>query len=173
MTTEFDYAQKRQSLKRKATMAQYVPKTAWKVNNLTQRYGAAFVGTKVQSPTDFFSSTKQPQKYVLQSESFNSKHYNANELQKKLLDASKKFALIDVRDSREAQFAPIAGAVHVHHHDVLSGACVPLLPSDRSAEMFVVADARQRSVNTFNALQRLGYSNVVVMDSAAAFNALQ
>eukprot|EP00331_Platyophrya_macrostoma_P008871 CAMPEP_0176415434 /NCGR_PEP_ID=MMETSP0127-20121128/5807_1 /TAXON_ID=938130 /ORGANISM="Platyophrya macrostoma, Strain WH" /LENGTH=154 /DNA_ID=CAMNT_0017795435 /DNA_START=66 /DNA_END=530 /DNA_ORIENTATION=- len=154
-------------------MAQFVPKTAWKVNNLTQRYGAAFVGTKVQSPQDFFSSTRQPQKYVVASESFNSKHYSSTELSKKLQEALRQFALIDVRDEPEARHAPIKGSTQLHHHDILSGACLPLLPRDRNAEIFVVASARQRSVNAFNALHRLGYENVVVMDAEAAFRALQ
>lgn len=147
-------------------MAQYIPKTAWKVNNIAHRYGAAYVGLGKVQP-NFFASTRQPSQFFIASEGFNSKHYTPAQLQERVSTALQNSALIDLRDRYEREADPLTNALELHHHDVLSGACCPLLPSDKSTELIVVAAARQRAVNGFNALQQWGYHNVVVVDSQA------
>jgi hypothetical protein len=161
-------------------MAQYIPKTAWKVNNLAKRYGAGFVGLHNQrtpvSPPGFFASTTQPNTFMFDSEGYNSKMYDAQQLQSRVASAMQVAAgrratssssFIDLRDETERQMLPLPFAVSLHHHDLLSGACQPLLPTDTSVEIFVIASARQRAVNGFNALRRWGYHNVVVADAAS------
>jgi rhodanese-related sulfurtransferase len=76
-------------------------------------------------------------------------------------------SFIDLRDEADREILPLSFAVALHHHDVLSGACKPLLPADKNAELFVISTHRQRAVNGFNALRRWGYENVVVADSAS------
>ena len=151
-------------------MAQWIPKTAWKANNLNKRYGFDFVGvfspgSKVPGtsvpPPNFFSSTSQPQRYVL-DEFRNTRCYTNAEIAQKYFTEQRPF--LDVRDDVERQFEPLKNAVGAHHHDLLSGAMCPVLPNDRSSEIFVVASSRQRGVNGFNALRRWGYTNVVVID---------
>jgi hypothetical protein len=149
-------------------MAQWIPKTAGLVNNLNKRYGHGYVGlvTKAAAagPPNFFSSTKQPQRYIL-DEFLNSRCYSNDELARKYFVEQRPF--LDLRDVAERQFEPLTNAFAAHHHDLLSGALVPILPVDKSSEIFVVASSRQRGVNGFNALSRWGYQNVVVVDYAS------
>lgn len=177
-------------------MAQYVPKTAWKVSNLTKRYGAGFVGLNSGRPMaggskEYFVASRQPSKFILDSEGYNSKSYSASQLEERIAAAihansgerritgeekqppsspaaaAAACSFIDLRDDAERTMLPFPFAVALHHHDLLSGACRPLLPTDVSSEIFVIATARQRAVNGFNALRRWGYANVVVADAAS------
>lgn len=148
-------------------MSQYIPKTAWKLNNLAKTYGKGHLGLINQkSPVpSFFASTTQPNKFVFDSEGFNSKHYTKEALLEKYKHKSVSF--LDLRDDVEHRVEPLSRAIPMHHHDLLSGAAKYVLPQNKEAEIFVVASSRQRAVNGFNALKRWGYNNVAVADYAA------
>jgi hypothetical protein len=156
------------TFRRTFEMAQWIPKTAGVTNNINKRYGHAFLGLinkrTAPGPPNFFSSTQQPQRYVLE-EFQNSRCYSAGELAAKYFTEQRPF--LDLRDEPEKVFEPLSRAAPMHHHDLLSGAAVPILPADKNSEIFVVASSRQRGVNGFNALVRWGYKNIVVVDYAS------
>ena len=145
-------------------MAQWVPKTAWRLTNLNKRYGPAYLGLGPQPPNTF-AATEQPTKFVLESEGFNSKHYSSSELREKYNCGN--VAFIDLRSKHEQCALPLLKATALHPHDLLSGACNAILPQNKEAELFLVATNRRRCVNGFNALRRWGFANVVVVDFGA------
>ncbi|CUG93851.1 Hypothetical protein, putative [Bodo saltans] len=138
-------------------------------------------------PGNFFADTTQPNKFIF--EGYNSKFYDVAQLEARIgvarrlqtsgdaaatNDDAAPVSFIDLRDEADRTILPLPFAVAIHHHDVLSGACKPLLPADKNVEIFVISTNRQRAVNGFNALRRWGYENVVVADSAslARFSAI-
>ncbi|KAG5511608.1 hypothetical protein JKF63_07204 [Porcisia hertigi] len=138
-------------------MAQWIPKTAWKVSNLNKRYGPSYV-------------TKG---YVSLDPECSINAYSSLQSTKTSVDVRKALLstgctpsgplLIDVRSASERRLRPLLSPkiVTLHPHDILSGAARPILPTDvESAELFVIASEMQRAVNTCTALRRWGFSNV-------------
>ncbi|ESL08773.1 hypothetical protein TRSC58_03519 [Trypanosoma rangeli SC58] len=130
-------------------MAQWIPKTAWRVSNLNKRYGPSYL-TAGHIPLSTFDRAPSL--------------YDAMTLQAKLSGAE-GLVMIDVRDFAERHRHPIPGAVALHPHDLLSGAACPILPQQKeAAELFLVTSSGQRGLCSSTALQRWGYNNVVVVD---------
>ncbi|EAN96123.1 hypothetical protein C3747_284g20 [Trypanosoma cruzi] len=130
-------------------MAQWIPKTAWRVSNLNKRYGPSYI-TSGDVPLSTFGRAPIV--------------YDATMLKKKL-SCAEGLVMIDVRDALEQQRYPVPCAVALHHHDLLSGAACPILPREKeSSELFIIASNLQRGVNSSTALQRWGYSNVFLVD---------
>ncbi|KPI84655.1 hypothetical protein ABL78_6296 [Leptomonas seymouri] len=150
-------------------MAQWIPKTAWRVSNLNKRYGTLYMSKGYaaldpQCGLDAYASLQ---------------HNVSSEAVRKLIAAngglSAGAVVIDVRSEAERRQQPIVSSavVALHPHDILSGAAGPILPSHKSrAEMFVVASESQRAVNACAALRRWGYKNVLAVSASAAMEAL-
>lgn len=144
-------------------MAQYIPKTAWRVSNLSKRYGSA----NVHSPSYFPSRHVSPTS-VLSVEAGNSKQYDAAALLERYNE--RRVSFLDVRDAVEQRVEPLRSAVPLHLHDILSGAAKYVLPTQKEAEVVVVvsgAVGSQRGANAFHALRRWGYENITVADYGA------
>ncbi|CAG9567656.1 conserved hypothetical protein [Leishmania major strain Friedlin] len=150
-------------------MAQWIPKTAWKVSNLNKRYGAPYVAKGYASldprcSLDAYSSFQQT--------------VTSADMKKALLsiDSTSSGALvIDVRSEPERRLRPLLSPaiVALHPHDILSGAACPILPSNKErAEMFVVASEAQRAVNACTALRRWGFSRVTAVSVDAVSEAI-
>jgi hypothetical protein len=149
-------------------MAQWVPKTAWRISNINKQYGVGHVGletgavAKNTAPVPFLAATAQPTRAVW-GDAGSSGGASEAALLQRLYRRGAPF--IDLRDADEAARFPLRNAVALHHHDLLSGACCDVLPADKDgAELVIFASGRQRAVNGFNALRRWGYHNVVVTD---------
>ncbi|KAG5487442.1 hypothetical protein LSCM1_07395 [Leishmania martiniquensis] len=151
-------------------MAQWIPKTAWKVSNLNKRYGAPYVAKGYTSldpecSLDAYSSLQ--------------KTITSADVRKVLLStscASSGALVIDVRSEPERRLQPLLSPaiVALHPHDILSGAACPILPSNKkTAEMFVMASEAQRAVNTCTALRRWGFSRVFVVSVGAVLRAIE
>lgn len=137
-------------------MAQWVPKTAWKVSNLNKRYGPSYITSGYASPGTF---------------NYAPFAHTTDSLKKKL-SASKGLVMIDVRDLAERRRHPVPNAVPIHHHDLLSGAACPILPRQKEiSELFIITSNRQRGVNSSNALHRWGYENVFVLEYSSLVEA--
>lgn len=134
-------------------MAQWVPRTAWKLSNLNKRYGYSFLGVFAKG----VGASEVPRGFACRQPS------TASEALLKNLYL-KGVPFIDVRDPGEAALRPISGSVSLHLHDLVSGACCSILPEDRTSEIVVFASLHQRAVNAYNALKYWGYDNVIVTD---------
>lgn len=149
-------------------MAQWIPKTAWRAASLNKSYGPQSIGLNLdvhssEKSKSFFVSTAQPQRRF-SFESANSKHYHEARVREKYLAG---VPFLDLRGELEQKQDPLTLAAPLHVSDILSGACVHILPEDKQAEIFVIASNAQRAVNGFNALRRWGYHNVVTLDHHA------
>ncbi|KAK7198319.1 hypothetical protein NESM_000789800 [Novymonas esmeraldas] len=150
-------------------MAQWIPKTAWKVSNLNKRYGTPYVmggygSLEPQRSLDAYTSLQ----HTVTSAAVRKACLAAG-------NASLGAVVIDVRSAPERRLRPLLSpsVVALHPHDVLSGAACPILPSNKeAAEMFVVASEAQRAVNTCTALRRWGYSRVSAVSVDAVSEAL-
>mmetsp|Transcript_53588 Transcript_53588/g.164809 ORF Transcript_53588/g.164809 Transcript_53588/m.164809 type:complete len:158 (-) Transcript_53588:19-492(-) len=151
-----------------APMMQWSPKGAARVN-ITGRYGKGAVGLAVpgkrQAPP-FIADKLEPTEPLWHA----SANAGARDTLKRLWGA--KVPFIDLRDEAEAAVRPVARAARFHHHDLLSGACDPVLPRDRTARLVVFSTGRQRAINAFNALRQRGYDNVTVADADAVIAAV-
>ncbi|EPY35878.1 hypothetical protein STCU_00074 [Strigomonas culicis] len=159
-------------------MAQWIPKTAWKVSNLNKRYGTPYVAGG-------HSSTQTADHALAAYYSLHTDKVLQSDLSKKILAALQPdpatgnrypgAVVIDLRDRAERRHQPLppAAALALHPHDILSGAAVPLLPSKGEAELFLVAANRQRAVNTSAALRRWGYSRITVVSYDVASEAMK
>ncbi|KAH9601289.1 hypothetical protein LSM04_000142 [Trypanosoma melophagium] len=137
-------------------MAQWIPKTAWKVSNLNKRYGPSYITSGYSSDTIFGRVQTMHDSLKLQQ----------------TLSSQKGLVMIDVRDSSERRLHPVPGAVALHHHDLLSGAACPILPPQKEeSELFIVTSSQQRGVNSCMALRRWGYENVSIIDYASLVEA--
>ncbi|EPY24911.1 hypothetical protein AGDE_11863 [Angomonas deanei] len=153
-------------------MAQWIPKTAWKVSNLNKRYG-----------TPYLSGGKYPHlQPELQLESYAVSLGGKTDqvsIQKKILAALTPnpaggnpypgAVVIDLRDLSERTLEPLESpaVVSLHHHDLLSGAALPILPRDKAnAELFLVSPNSQRAVNSMTALRQWGYRKVYIADAS-------
>lgn len=156
-------------------MAQWVPKTAWRVSNLNKRYGQPYVtrGNFFSEQTECYSASyasafhqKRAREKIIEACRAAQK---TNAGQTSAREALPGTCLIDVRDASERRRITLPLAVPVHPHDLLSGAALPLLPWDKNqAKLFVVASTDQRGVNALAALRRWGYNDVNILDVEAA-----
>lgn len=151
-------------------MAQWIPKTAWKVTNLNKRYGQQYVtrGTlssnAEHSLVSYASATHQEETRDEVLKSFMERR-SAPE------NPLPGTCFIDVRDDAERRQFPLSSelAVPLHPHDILSGAANPLLPWQKEkSELFVISSSSQRAVNALAALRRWGYRHSHVIDYDAA-----
>lgn len=135
------------------------------MNNLNKYYGKSFIGLEKLPPSYFFS-TRQPPPFPSSScgaeAPDNTLFCTKDQMRSFYFD--KQLSFIDVRDSGEQECCRLRRAVALHYHDLLSGACNEILPSDKGSELVVFAAHRQRAVNAFNALRRWGYHNVIAAD---------
>ena len=159
-------------------MAQWIPKTAWRMNNLNRTYGVAELGLHttapglragVPRPPPFFAAPYRPVRAVLSatgsSAAAASEMDAARAALKRAYDAQVPF--IDLRDEYDVAQKPVQRALVLHPHDLLSGACNEILPQDKANALIVVfAASEQRAVNGLRALRRWGYENVVVTSDA-------
>jgi len=76
--------------------------------------------------------------------------------------AGEEFLLVDVREDNEWQAGHAAGAIHVGK-GVLERDVERLIP-DRDTEIVLYCGGGYRSALAAEALQRMGYSNVISMD---------
>ncbi|KAH8604239.1 hypothetical protein ERJ75_001754600 [Trypanosoma vivax] len=130
-------------------MAQWIPKTAWKVSNLNKRYG----------PSYDISGLASSWIYGHTGATFDGKSLRER------LSRRGCSPIIDLRDCAERSLYPVEGSVALHHHDLLSGAACPILPQKKeSAELYVLASSEQKGVNAVTALRRWGYDNVIYID---------
>lgn len=146
-------------------MAQWIPKTAWKVSNLNKRYGTPYMSTGY--------AQLDPQSNLAAYAALQSSV--SAEAIRNAVTAASGAVVIDVRTAIEQRRNPLSGAavVALHPHDILSGAAGPVLPQDKSrAEMFVVASESQRAANACAALRRWGYANVSAVSVSAVAEAL-
>eukprot|EP00796_Vickermania_ingenoplastis_P010661 gene10661-7407_t len=154
-----------------AAMAQWIPKTAWKVSNLNKRYGQQYLlgGSRASLDEDnhlVSYATALHQKMAREKVAevlSSSMHHRGNPLPGS--------CLIDVRDDSERRSFPLPpqSAVPIHPHDLLSGAAAPLLPWNKDeCELFVISASPQRAVNSLAALRRWGYSRASVLDYESA-----
>lgn len=159
-------------------MAQWIPKTAWKVSNLNKRYGQQYLtkGYKGEGATlDAYAALHRDSSLA---EDGVGKRLAA------LLGTSSATArnpfpgavVLDLRDVPERRLRPLSASplvAAVHPHDLISGAAAPILPSSKAeAELFVVASDTQRAVNGSAALRRMGYARVSVLDYETAKSSL-
>lgn len=145
-----------------ASRMQWVPKNAWRTN-ITSRYGKGAVGIAVagkQQPAPFIADQLEPSEPVWHGGKDGG---SAVATLKRLW--STKVPFIDLRDASDAKYRPVPRATRFHHHDLLSGACNPILPADRTARLVVFSSGRQRAINAYNALRTQGYANVTVADA--------
>ena len=169
-------------------MAQWIPKTAWKAQNLSKIYGVGeiglFTGDQVLPPkiakpgnfqkAPFLATPFRPVPSVVpqHQQKDNSQFKEAKAALKKAY--MNKVPFIDLRDQYEMETKPLKNALPLHHHDLLSGAANEVLPQDRkNAQIVVFASSQQRVVNGFKALRRWGFESVVVTnyDVVADFDA--
>jgi rhodanese-related sulfurtransferase len=157
-------------------MAQWVPKTAWRVVSLTRTYGpqeigiaADHKGVAVKSTAPFFAMSIQKPLRALGFDSTTKGNLSNSALLKQL--ARRKVPFVDLREDFAVRSSPIA-ALPLHPHDLLSGACNDILPEDKDAIIVVVADTHRRALSGFDALRRHGYDNVILSDTATAREAL-
>ncbi|KEG13420.1 hypothetical protein DQ04_01011030 [Trypanosoma grayi] len=130
-------------------MAQWIPKTAWKVSNLNKRYGPSYITSE----------------YALDSVVGSTKTVHDVQKMRQMMSGQKGVVVIDVRDSVERKLYPVPGSVAIHHHDLLSGAACPILPQQKErSELFIVASNQQRGFNCSAALRRWGYDNLFLVD---------
>jgi rhodanese-related sulfurtransferase len=150
-------------------MAQWIPKTAWKVANLNKRYGTPYM-TKGYAALD--SQCSLDAYASLQHD------VSAQAIRSAIAAVGGPDAgavVIDVRSDAERRRQPIVASavVALHPHDILSGAAAPVLPSNNSkAELFVLSSESQRAVNTCVALRRWGYTNVSAVSPSVVAEAL-
>jgi len=81
---------------------------------------------------------------------------------KSLLAAGDKHLLIDVREDREFQAAHAAGAMHLGK-GIIERDIERTVP-DKSAKMVLYCGGGFRSALAADALQKMGYSNVISLD---------
>ncbi|GET85608.1 hypothetical protein, conserved [Leishmania tarentolae] len=152
-----------------AGMAQWIPKTAWKVSNLNKRYGAPYVAKGFPSldpkcSLDAYCSLQQT--------------VTSADVKRALFSigcTSSGALVIDVRSEPERRLRPLLSPaiVALHPHDILSGAACPILPSNKEmAEIFVVASEAQRAVNACTALRRWGFAGVSPVSVEAVSEAI-
>lgn len=150
-------------------MAQWIPKTAWKVANLNKRYGTPYMSKGYaaldpQCSLDAYASLQH--------------NVSAETIRNAVTaigGAAAGAVVIDVRNEAERRRQPIlsTAVVALHPHDILSGAAGPILPADQArAELFVLASEMQRAANTCAALRRWGYTNVSAVSATAVVEAL-
>ena len=172
-------------------MAQWIPKTAWKLSNLNKVYGVGEIGLHVQgagaagpyrqgvaAPVPFHAQAYYPVPHVGAVADSNAVTTTAAAgsidqeqlaMLKRAYEAHVPF--IDVRDEHEIAQKALKHALQLHHHDLLSGACNHILPRDRRrARLVVFSSSQQRSVNAYRALRRWGFQSVVIADAAAVLN---
>eukprot|EP00758_Cryptobia_borreli_P004519 Tbor_TRINITY_DN4427_c0_g1::TRINITY_DN4427_c0_g1_i1::g.8039::m.8039 len=147
-------------------MSSWVPATAWRAHGFNKRYGLQALGIqgKAPIPPNFFSSTQNPSHYNVKGEQLpQGSSLSQVSGVRKMKECGAPF--IDLRDRGEKLHNPISFAVDLHIHDLISGASRNILPIKRTTTMVVFSDDVQRGVTGYNALRRLGYKNVVVMDT--------
>lgn len=167
-------------------MAQWIPKTAWRVSNLNKRYGQQYVvrgAIGSEEPEHYLASyglvmNQQHGSHEKLLKSLRKTMYGENN-NKSVKDANSPLVatcLIDVRDFTERQQKPLSTSmvVPLHPHDILSGAANPILPSNkRDSELFVISSSTQRGVNALAALRRWGYTRTAILDYKAAATLLE
>lgn len=153
-------------------MAQWIPKTAWRVSSLNKRYGKQYTFGGSPKPLEEnalgFCTASQGIKVA------------SNELETSLLSSQSSLSnggsiFIDIRSLPERQHKPLSSplVVTLHAHDILSGAAIPVLPENKStSKLYVVSTNVQRSVSTCIVLQRWGYLDVSYMDPCAVLRTL-
>lgn len=172
-------------------MAQWIPKTAWKVSNLNKRYGVQYMqggyGPQVEPVLSAYSAAGTTQSRV------------AQDLLMAALDscaasASSDVFVMDLRDAAARRYAPLSSSAisPLHPHDVLSGAVLPLLPRNRdTARIFLITDTEDhhsnphggtektsastsaRAINVSAALRRWGYQDIIPVEGSAVALRLQ
>lgn len=169
-------------------MAQWIPKTAWKVSSLNKRYGPQyslkpnqakniFVGdecTLDARSTDTGESSRA--KVVAQLANIVSGKPQPSTTQLNRGNVYKSVSFIDTRPSAERRLMPLDSnvAVALHPHDILSGAAVPILPWNKAeTELFVVSSEAQRSANVCSALNRFGYTRVHTISYHSAMDLIK
>ncbi|CCW66643.1 unnamed protein product [Phytomonas sp. Hart1] len=152
-------------------MAQWIPKTAWKVSNLNKRYGRQYLlkgYPNLESGESFLSSyTSLHDEKSLGKASMREKIMKALQINEET--PFPEAFIIDLRDRSEREHEPLnsRAVLVLHVHDILSGAALPILPERKSqTEIFLVASNAQRGVNGAAAIRRWGYQNVSVLDAA-------
>lgn len=152
-------------------MAQWIPKTAWKISNLNKRYGQqyALLGAAGRD------SLSEAESYAASFATTAAHQKSAREKLRKILKSCRRktgenffpgSCIIDVREQVEQQQFPLTFyrssspysaasssftsdtasysslVVSLHPHDLLSGAAAPLLPGNkRESVLFVLADS--------------------------------
>lgn len=81
---------------------------------------------------------------------------------KKRLDAGEKFYLVDVREESEFAASHLAGAIHIGK-GVIERDIEARIP-DLDADIVLYCGGGYRSALAADALQKMGYTNVVSMD---------
>lgn len=158
-------------------MAQWIPKTAWKITNLNKRYGQPYVTRGGASGAD---GPVMDAYASLHGETLLGKDEVQRRLKAHMATAEKQqfpgALVLDLRDSSERRLRPLSFSelvISAHPHDLMSGAVAPILPYDKqAAELFLVATETQRGVNASAALRRMGYRNVSILDFETASAAL-
>lgn len=152
-------------------MAQWIPKTAWKVTNLNKRYGQQYMtrGSKGDGAALEAYASLNGQSLLAKDELRKRLRVIAagggNATQRNPFPGA---VVLDLRDSSEQRLHPLNFSplvVSVHPHDLISGAVAPILPHDTNAtELFLVATATQRAVIASASLRHMGYHNVSIVD---------
>jgi hypothetical protein len=167
-------------------MAQWIPKTQWRLSNLNKLYGLSEIGLHnagkasgfrpgPQRDGPFMGMPYRPVPAVRKQAAGQTEAPSAFDEQREMLqrayDAEVPF--VDIRDEYEVSRSPLRKALVFHHHDLLSGACNDILPPARKeAHLVLVASTEQRAVNGFKALRRWGFRNVVVVVDSEAIAGL-
>jgi hypothetical protein len=158
-------------------MAQWIPKTAWRLQNLNSLYGTANIGlhidgvTRAKLPYKAGPSQAVPLTVAVpfSQHTRGSGEASSSEGQQYLATAHRRgVPFLDLRDRFAAETSPVAGATPVHVHDLLSGACNTILPKDRDAEIVLVSDNHQRGLNAIRALQRWGFDRIILTNATGA-----
>lgn len=158
-------------------MAQWVPKTAWRVCNLNKRYGQPYLlgGNAISEEAD---------QYLASYATMASRSTKAKSKALRVIAAAHNVSqlnptpgtcVIDVRQHSERKELPLSSSlvVPLHPHDILSGAANPLLPYDKvKTKLFIVSSSTQRGVNVLSSLRRWGYHQCTVVDYTFAFDLL-
>jgi hypothetical protein len=176
-------------------MAQWVPKTAWKVQSLNSVYGIGELGLHTTPPRVYKAGTRRPVPYfaspfrpvpsvfaptaaAVSSASASAATDKAPaedpvradfaNLRSQLKAAyAARVPFIDLRDDFESERKPLKRALRLHHHDLLSGAANEILPQDRAnAQIVVFASTQQRVLNGYRALRRHGFQAVTVTNAS-------
>lgn len=167
-------------------MAQWIPKTSWRLSNLNKLYGLSEIGLHnadktqhvykagKQVPLPFLAVPVRPVPSAFRRKGNGAAAAGDDDFSqlramlKTAYDAEVPF--LDLRDEYDINQSggPLKKALVLHHHDLLSGACNDILPQDRkNAHIVLIASSNQRAVNGFKALKRWGFDSVVVTDGEA------